>query len=149
MSEILEVATARHPSLPTPALNRLLKTMVAAKGNTGKERGGFGFLSRSSGGREPGVRDLLKLCARVETLGVFDEGHAENPVGKSDEDGGGDAWFCSEAQASPVVEESIDVFAGHLTSRVGIFCIAVYPSFCMSHFCMLSSHRIVSYLPAI
>lgn len=34
-------------------------------------RGGFGLASRSAAGREPGVRDFLKLCARVETLGVF------------------------------------------------------------------------------
>lgn len=45
-----------------------------------------------------------------------------------DEDEGGDAededledqhdWFCSEAQALPVVVESLDVFAAHLTSKV-------------------------------
>lgn len=29
-----------------------------------------------------------------------------------------DEWFCSEAQALPVVVESLDVFAGHLTSKV-------------------------------
>lgn len=29
-----------------------------------------------------------------------------------------DGWFCSEAQALPVVVESLDVFAGHLTSKV-------------------------------
>lgn len=31
---------------------------------------------------------------------------------------GEDSWFCSEAQALPVVVESLDVFAGHLTSKV-------------------------------
>lgn len=31
---------------------------------------------------------------------------------------GQDKWFCSEAQALPVVVESLDVFAAHLTSKV-------------------------------
>lgn len=31
---------------------------------------------------------------------------------------GHDDWFCSEAQALPVVVESLDVFAAHLTSKV-------------------------------
>lgn len=71
MSETLHVAKARYPGLPPPALKRMLKTMVAAKGgNSGG--GAFGFASRSAAGREPGVRDFLKLCARVDTLGVFD-----------------------------------------------------------------------------
>lgn len=46
----------------------MLNTMVAAQ--SGKS--GFGFASRSAAGREPGVRDFLKLCARVDALGVFD-----------------------------------------------------------------------------
>lgn len=38
-------------------------------------------------------------------------------------------WFCSEAQALPVVVESLDVFAGHLTSKV-IFVVAfIYADF--------------------
>lgn len=68
VSETLHVAKARYPGLPPPALKRMLGTMVAAKSGDG----GFGFASRSAAGREPGVRDLLKLCARVDTLGVFD-----------------------------------------------------------------------------
>ncbi|CAM9924444.1 unnamed protein product, partial [Laminaria digitata] len=64
--ETLEVARQRYPGLPSPALKRLLHTMVVARGPTaGGHRGGFGFASRSSAGREPGVRDFLKLCSRV------------------------------------------------------------------------------------
>lgn len=33
-----------------------------------------------------------------------------------------DNWFCSEAQALPVVVESLDVFAAHLTSKVRSTC---------------------------
>ena len=39
----------------------------------------------------------------------YEDGHLE----------GQDNWFCSEAQALPVVVESLDVFAAHLTSKVG------------------------------
>lgn len=51
---------------------------------------------------------------------------------------GGD-WFCSEAQALPVVVESLDVFAGHLTSKVrrpglselyNYFHVRMYLAFC-------------------
>ncbi|CAM9195825.1 unnamed protein product, partial [Ectocarpus sp. 12 AP-2014] len=132
VSETLHVAKARYPGLPPPALKRMLSTMVAAKsGNSGG--GGFGFASRSAAGREPGVRDFLKLCARVDTLGVFDRhdedevsmsnecGPQGKDVGKEDEDDSHlndeDGWFCSEAQALPVVVESLDVFAGHLTTK--------------------------------
>ncbi|CAM9220817.1 unnamed protein product, partial [Ectocarpus sp. 13 AM-2016] len=133
VSETLHVAKARYPGLPPPALKRMLSTMVAAK--SGKSGGGgFGFASRSAAGREPGVRDFLKLCARVDTLGMFDRhnedevsmsnecGAQEKDVGKDDAEDDGhlddeDGWFCSEAQAFPVVVESLDVFAGHLTSK--------------------------------
>lgn len=114
------MARARYPDLPFPAVTRLLDTMLAAQGHSSTgARGGFGFASRATGGREPGVRDFLKLCARVDTLGIF---HGED--GGVGGDGGGeedDGWFCSEAQALPVVAESLDVFAGHLTSKVGDF----------------------------
>lgn len=40
-------------------------------------------------------------------------------VGDDLRDDGG--WFCSEGQALPVVEESLDVFAGHLTTKVSLF----------------------------
>ena len=43
--------------------------------------GGFGLASRSAVGREPGVRDFLKLGARVETLGVFDGRSRGGPGG--------------------------------------------------------------------
>lgn len=69
--ETLHVVKARYPKIPSPASKRLLSTMIAAKGSTGTG-GGFGLASRSAAGREPGVRDLLKLCSRVEVLGVFD-----------------------------------------------------------------------------
>eukprot|EP00903_Cladosiphon_okamuranus_P014927 g13820.t2 len=118
--ETLHVAKSSYPGLPSPALKRLLRTMITA-------RGGFGLPSRSGAGREPGVRDFLKLCARVETLGVFDgqgegelpmEGDAEDNDNAQDEDlECQDKWFCSEAQALPVVVESLDVFAAHLTSK--------------------------------
>ncbi|CAM9333744.1 unnamed protein product [Ectocarpus fasciculatus] len=129
VSETLHVAKARYPGLPSPALKRMLNTMVAAQ--SGKSGGGsFGSASRSAAGREPGVRDFLKLCARVDTLGVF-ERQKEDEVSRSNEgrrqaedveddddhldvEGG---WFCSEAQALPVVVESLDVFAGHLTTK--------------------------------
>ncbi|CAM9377533.1 unnamed protein product, partial [Scytosiphon promiscuus] len=106
--------------------------MMAAQGgisnsnsnNTRGRGGGFGFASRSGAGREPGVRDFLKLCARVQTLGVFDGQEDELEVsmaagddGDDDELEGEDSWFCSEAQALPVVVESLEVFAGHLTSK--------------------------------
>ena len=122
--ETLEVARERYPGLPSPALKRLLHTTVVARCPTASDhRGGFGFASRSSAGREPGVRDFLKLCSRVEVLGVFDatdemgEDGAGGGVGGDDlrDDGG---WFCSEGQALPAVVESLDVFAGHLTTKV-------------------------------
>lgn len=51
-------------------------------------------------------------------------GPQEKDVGKYDEDDdhlhGMDGWFCSEAQAVPVVVESLDVFAGHLTTKVSV-----------------------------
>lgn len=76
ISETLYVAKSRYPGLPSPALRRLLATMVTAKGGASgggaSGGGGFGLASRSAAGREPGVRDFLKLCARVEALGVFD-----------------------------------------------------------------------------
>lgn len=125
VTETLEVAEARHPGLPSPALKRLLHTIQAARGNAGGERGGFGcrgFASRSSaGGREPGVRDFLKLCARVDALGVFDgvpEMMVEEEEVGVDNVAEDDGWFCSEAQALPVVVESLEVFAGHLTTKV-------------------------------
>ncbi|CAN0109637.1 unnamed protein product, partial [Ectocarpus sp. 6 AP-2014] len=128
VSETLRVAKARYPGLPPPALKRMLSTMVAAKsGNSGG--GGFGLAIRSAAGREPGVRDFLKLCARVDTLGVFDRqnedevsmsnecGPQENDDEEDDHFNDEDGWFCSEAQALPVVVESLDVFAGHLTTK--------------------------------
>lgn len=132
--ETLEVARKRYPDLPTPALKRLLHTMVVARGPTASgHRGGFGFASRSSAGREPGVRDFLKLCSRVEVLGVFDSVD-EMDDGDDSVDGGdgGDdlrdvgGWFCSEGQALPAVVESLDVFAGHLTTKVRLFFLRVF-----------------------
>lgn len=60
----------------------MLSTMMAAKGGSGSSSGGgvFGLASRSAAGREPGVRDLLKLCARVDILGVFDDGQDNDEV---------------------------------------------------------------------
>lgn len=115
--ETLEVANVRYPGLPSPALRRLLETMIAAKTNAGEQRSTGSFASRSSGGREPGVRDFFKLCLRVYSSGVFDG------VGEDSQNGvydplDGEGWFCSEAQALPVVRESLDVFAGHLTTKV-------------------------------
>lgn len=101
--------------------------------------GGSGFASASgsrssygaSGGREPGVRDFLKLCARVEQLGLFDRDPLSSSVmppletGPEDIDhamdvfdGTEEEWFCSEAQAVPVIMESLEVFAAHLTTKV-------------------------------
>lgn len=114
--ETLEVAKVRYPGLPSPALKRLLETLMAAKINPGERRSTGSFASRSSGGREPGVRDFFKLCSRVYSSGVF-EGVGEDSQ-ESEE------WFCSEAQALPVVRESLDVFAGHLTTKV-MFCLIV------------------------
>lgn len=110
--------------------------MVVAKGSTSAgHRGGFGFASRSSAGREPGVRDYLKLCSRVEVLGVFDAmGEMDIGEGGGGVDGGGDdlrddgGWFCSEAQALPAVVESLDVFAGHLTTKVSLLHYFSYTS---------------------
>ena len=125
--ETLQVARVRFPGLPSPALKRLLKTMIAAMSTNGVERSlTAGFASRSSGGREPGVRDFFKLCARVHASALFDD-LGDNQQGGAKfaadpdvaEDFDGDAeWFCSEAQALPVVVESLDVLAGHLTSKV-------------------------------
>lgn len=108
--ETLEVAKVRYPGLPSPALRRLLETLNAAKINPGDRRSTVSFASSSSGGREPGVRDFLKLCSRVHSSGVFEDVGEENQVSEG--------WFCSEAQALPVVRESLDVFAGHLTTKV-------------------------------
>lgn len=126
--ETLEVARARHPAIPSPAVKRLLDTMLAAQGHsaTTGASGGFGFASRSTGGRDPGVRDFFKLCSRVDRLGMFDGEDCVGVgtgLGDEEEDGG---WFCSEAQALPVVVESLDVFAGHLTSKVMDFFFLVF-----------------------
>lgn len=58
---------------------------VSSDGNStivGVRGGGFGLASRSAAGREPGVRDFLKLCARVQTVGVFDGQQDEDEVGE-------------------------------------------------------------------
>lgn len=139
VSETLEVARARHPSLPCEVLRRLSDTMLLAGGFN---HNGVGFaLSRSlsaGGGRQTGVRDFFKLCARVERLGLFDisermsgndqtvrRSSPRTDTGQDDNDveGGSasEAWFCSEAQALPMMLESLDVFAGHLTTKVSYF----------------------------
>lgn len=80
------------------------------------------------------MRDFLKLCARVERLSLLGDGEGTNDdhprpmssvmeehheqVGDHDETAGEDSWFCSEEQAVAVISESLDVFAGHLTTKV-------------------------------
>lgn len=123
ISETLEVARVRYPGLPPQVSKRLLDTMVTAKGG---RVGGVSFSSsrKATGGREPGVRDFLKLCARVDRLGLFDS--PDTQVSVSDVAGGEDGdglerdWFCSEAQALPVIQECLDVFAGHRTTKVSL-----------------------------
>lgn len=49
---------------------------------------------------------------------MSNEGGGQEDVEDEDHLNDEDGWFCSEAQALPVVVESLDVFAGHLTTKV-------------------------------
>ena len=66
-------------------------------------------------------------------LGVFDSIDEMDDGDDDDDDGDGEdnlrddgGWFCSEGQALPAMVESLDVFAGHLTTKVRLALFVVF-----------------------